>query len=141
MTHSVSADRAPEPAHLSAIIRDGSSVGHQTKGNNLRCHGPPSTREGKGRREYAYTPERPCAVFLLGRTHHRNGDCRCEPAHLNVVLGWMLPQRTERRDPATVAQWRGFFAVDTRASFFGRACPPETPSRLAGVRNPSWDPS
>jgi hypothetical protein len=40
---------------------------------------------GKGGREYAYTPERPSAVFLLGRTHHRNGACGCEPAHLNGV--------------------------------------------------------
>src|SRR5262249_57391264 len=96
------------PAHLSEIIRDGSSVGHQTKGHSLRCHGHPSTREGKGRREYAYTPERPCAVFLLGCTHHRNGDCGCEPAHLNVVLGWMLPQRTERRDPARSPNGGGF---------------------------------
>src|SRR5262245_11139678 len=39
----------------------------------------------KGRREYVYTPERPSAVFLLGCTHHRNGDGGCEPAQLNVV--------------------------------------------------------
>src|SRR5262249_5229855 len=120
MTHSASADRASEPAHLSEIIRDGSSVGHQTKGSNLRCHGHPSTREGKGRREYAYPPERLCAVFWLGRTHHGNGDCRCEPAHLNVVLGWMLPHCTERRNPATVAQWRGFCCLCARALLWGR---------------------
>src|SRR5262245_57949343 len=108
MINSACADLASEPAHLSEIIRDGSSVGHQTNGNNLRCHGHPSTREGKGRREYAYTPERPCAVFLLGCTHHRNGDCGCEPAHLNVVLGCMLPQR---------------------ASFCGKACPRDPPGR------------
>src|SRR6516165_8955385 len=62
----------------------------------------------RGRREYVYTPERPSAVFLLGCPHHRNGDCGCEPAHLNVVLGWMLSPCTECRNPATVAQWRGF---------------------------------
>ena len=65
--------------------------------------------KGQGRREYAYTPERPSAVLLLGSPHHRNGDRGCEPAHLNVVLGWMLLLLcTERRNPATVAQWRGF---------------------------------
>src|SRR5262249_19250768 len=127
MTHSASADRASEPPQLSEIIREGSSVGHQTKGSNLRCHGHPSTREGKGRREYAYTPERPCAVFLLGSTHHRNGDCRCEPAHLNVVLGWMLPHCTERRNPATVAPWRGVFSYWTRGGFGGEGCDPAGP--------------
>src|SRR6516165_6586917 len=79
------ADRASEPAHLREIIRDGSSVRHQTKGNNLRCHNDLAWGEGKGRREYAYTPERPSAVFLLGCTHHRNGDRGCEPPHLSVV--------------------------------------------------------
>jgi len=45
----------------------------------------PAHGDGKGRREYAYTPERPSAVFLLGCTRHRNGDRGCEPFHLNVV--------------------------------------------------------
>src|SRR6516164_1617669 len=66
--------------------------------------------EGTARREYAYTPERPSAVLLLGSPRHRNGDRGCEPVHLNLVLGWMLLPCTERRNPATVAQWRGFCA-------------------------------
>src|SRR5262249_33559733 len=102
------ADRASEPAHLREIIGDGSSVRHQTKGKHSRCHDLPARGEGKGRREYAYTPERPSAVLLLGSPHHRNGGRGCEPAHLNLVLGWMLSPCTERRNPATVAQWRGF---------------------------------
>ena len=77
------ADWASEPAHLREIIRDGSSVRHQTKGKHSRCHDLPARGEGKGRREYAYTPERPSAVLLLGSPHHRNGDRGCEPVHLN----------------------------------------------------------
>jgi integrase len=37
----------------------------------------------------ARSPERPPAVFLLGRTHHRNGDCGCEPAHQLTVVARM----------------------------------------------------
>ena|SRR5215475_10902391 len=40
---------------------------------------------------------------------HRNRDRDCEPTQLTVVtrMGAFLP-RTERRNPAIVAPWRGF---------------------------------
>jgi hypothetical protein len=120
-----SADRASEPTNLREIIRDGSSVRHQTKGNDLRCHNHPAWGEGKGRREYAYTPERPGAVLLLGSPHHRIGDRGCEPAHLNLVLGWMLPPCTELRNPATVAQYWGFCRRHSR-EVLGQSVSPRT---------------
>src|SRR5262249_56805212 len=87
----------------------------------------PEHGAGKGRREYAYTPERPSAVFLLGCTRHRNGDRGCEPFHLNVVARVGASSVYRAQNPATVAPWRGF-AVDTRARVCGEACHPEPPS-------------
>src|SRR5262249_60277949 len=75
----------------------------QRKGNGLRCHDHPSTPDGKGRREYAYTPERPSAVFLLGCTRPRNGDCGCEPFHLNVVARMGASSVYRAQNPAMVA--------------------------------------
>src|SRR5262245_12767850 len=87
----------------------------------------PAHGDGKGRREYAYTPERPSAVFLLGCTRHRNGDRGCEPFHLNVVARVGASSVYRAQNPATVAPWRGF-AVDTHARFCGKACHREPPS-------------
>ena len=114
-------------AHLSEIIRDGSSVRRQTKGNDLRCHDRPSTRDGKGRREYAYTPERPSAVFLLGCTRHRNGDCGCEPFHLNVVARMGASSVYRAQNPAMVAPGGVLLLTLTRGS--RESAPPEPPPR------------
>src|SRR5262252_11215418 len=42
-------------------------------------------RGNQGRREYGFSPERPSAVFCLGRMGHWNGDRDCEPTQLTVV--------------------------------------------------------
>src|SRR5262245_66248706 len=63
----------------------------------------PAHGDGKGRREYAYTPERPSAVFLLGCTRHRNGDRGCEPFHLNVVARMGASSVYRAQNPAVVA--------------------------------------
>jgi len=65
-----------------------------------------------------FFPERPSAVCMLGWVGHRNGDRDCEPAQLTEdqatvrtrmeEIGRETPPRTERRNPATVAPWRGF---------------------------------
>src|SRR5499433_1102454 len=94
----------------------------------------PARGEGKGRRQYAYTSERPSAVFLLGCTHHRNGDCGCEHSHLNVVARMDASSVYRALNPAMVAPWRGF-AVDTRARFYCESGSPRTPPRP-----PSWVP-
>ena len=39
----------------------------------------------QGRREYGFSPDRPSAVFCLGRMGHWNGDRDCEPTQLTVV--------------------------------------------------------
>src|SRR5262249_17206634 len=53
---------------------------------------------------YAFSPERPSAVSMLGWVGHRNGDRDCEPAELTEhqardggKLGG-LPPRTERQN-------------------------------------------
>src|SRR5262249_44407172 len=88
---------------------------------------PPAHGDGKGRREYAYTPERPSAVFLLGCTRHRNGDRGCEPFHLNVVARVGASSVYRAQNPATVAPWRGF-AGGTRARVCWETGHPEPPS-------------
>src|SRR5215467_12156080 len=42
-------------------------------------------RGSQGRREYGFPPDRPSAVFCLGRMGHWNGDRDCEPTRLTVV--------------------------------------------------------
>src|SRR5215469_3268892 len=42
-------------------------------------------RGSQGRREYGFPPDRPSAVFCLGRMGHWNGDRDCEPTQLTVV--------------------------------------------------------
>ena len=62
-------------------------------------------RGSQGRREYGFSPERPTAVFVLGRMGHWNGDRDCEPAHQLTFRGSdeaLSTQEVERRkkDPA-----------------------------------------
>src|SRR5262245_26060351 len=63
---------------------------------------------------YAFAPQRPSAVSMLGWVGHRNGDRDCEPAELTEhqardggKLGRASPAY-RAQNPATVARWRGF---------------------------------
>src|SRR5262245_41368551 len=57
--------------------------------NSLGVSTLPCTGEIKGRQKYAFSPERPSAVFLLGRMGDWTCDRNREPAHLaeHSVLG------------------------------------------------------
>jgi hypothetical protein len=95
----------------------------------------PAHGDGKGRREYAYTPERPSAVFLLGCTRHRNGDRGCEPFHLNVVARMGASSVYRAQNPATVAPGGVLLLTLARGSR-GRAPPEplsEVPKFLGGL--------
>src|SRR5215470_1248606 len=72
-----------------------------------------SRRGGKvrGRREYVYTPERPSAVLLLGSPRHRNGGRGCEPAHLNLVLGWNASSVYRAQKPRHGRPMAGFLPL------------------------------
>src|SRR5262249_7491161 len=60
------------------------------------------------------------AVLLLGRTHHRNGDCGCEPSHqlTGCLLGGQASSFAEYRaqNPASAPPRRGFATGDSTAS-------------------------
>src|SRR5262245_30308004 len=78
----------------------------------------------KGRRQYVYAPERPSAVFLLGCTHHRNGDGGCEPAQLNVVA--RMEASSVAQKPRHGRPMAGFCCRHSRkdARALGLAVPP-----------------
>jgi len=63
----------------------------------------PAHGKVRGGGEYASTPERPSAVFLLGCARHRNGDCGREPARLNVVTRMGASSVYRAQNPAMVA--------------------------------------
>src|SRR5262245_1667544 len=88
----------------------------------------PAHGDGKGRREYAYTPERPSAVFLLGCTRHRNGDRGCEPFHLNVVARMGASSVYRAQNPAVVAP--GGVLLLTLARGSRGSAPPEPLSEV-----------
>src|SRR5262249_61721741 len=78
-------------------------------------------RGSQGRREYGFSPDRPSAVFCLGRMGHWNGDRDCEPTRLTVVArmgetGGETPPRPERRNPAMGRPWRGLVLDHPKAA-------------------------
>src|SRR5262245_41129439 len=79
--------------------------GIETKAQTLACQDGHAQGRLKGSRRYAVSPALPSPFVLLGRTHHRNGDCGCEPAHQLTVaartgeIGREFLHVAERRTP------------------------------------------
>jgi len=96
-------------------------------------------RGSQGRREYGFPPDRPSAVFCLGRMGHWNGDRDCEPTRLTVVVrmgetGEKTPPRPERRNPAMGRPWRGLLLDHTN-----QLSPPAMDIGLRSARRPHAD--